>query len=284
MTTVHGIFGAFAAMLARLPMTLDQFQVIAARVGVILLICFVALIAVRGLATRIERGDGGSPEDTLREQRGRTAAHIILSFGRAVIIVAGVLMILSIFVDIGPLLAGAGIVGLAISFGSQSIVRDFVTGFFLLLEDQFALGEHVRIGNFEGIVERVTLRVVHLRDPDGALHIVSNGEIKQVSNFTRAWGRAVVDVELPVHGDVDRAIKLLERVGAELFADDRWRPALLEKPYVTGIERLGEASVTLRIVAKTGPRQREGVARELRRRVKNAVDGARLRAPLSAAQ
>ena len=250
------------------------------RITVIVALAVAATLAARGLAHRIEsRADPADSEaDTLREQRGRRVAHLIRVTANVVIFVVAAVMVLGLFVDVRPLLAGTGLIGLAVAFGAQTLVRDFVTGFFLLLENQLALGDHVRIGAFEGIVERMTLRVVYLRDPDGALHVIPNGEIKQVTNYTRAWARAVVDVEIPAQGDVDRAIKTLERVGAELFADDRWRPALLEKPYVTGIERLSQTTVTLRIVAKTGPRQRDGIAREMRRRAKNALDNAQARA------
>lgn len=246
----------------------------AMRIAVILLLAFIASLAARGLAQRIEAGaDPADTEiDTLREQRGRRVAHLIRISANVAIATVAIVMVLGLFIDVRPLLAGTGLVGLAVAFGAQTLVRDFVTGFFLILENQLALGDHVRIGAFEGVVERMTLRVVYLRDPDGALHVIPNGEIKQVTNLTRAWARAVVDIEISAQSDVDRAIKALERVGAELFADDRWRPALLEKPYVTGIERLNQTTVTLRIVAKTGPRQRDGIAREMRRRAKNALD------------
>ncbi len=255
-------------------------QSIAFRAAIIVVLAFIASYAARTLARRIESSADTSDGDvdTLREERGRRIASLIHATANVVIAVVAIVMLLGLFVDVRPLLAGTGIIGLAVAFGAQALVRDFVTGFFLLLENQLALGDHVRIGAWEGIVERMTLRVVYLRDPDGALHVIPNGEIKQLTNYTRTWARAVVDVEISAQSDVDRAIKALERVGAELFADDRWRPALLEKPYVTGIERLSQATVTLRIVAKTGPRQRDGVAREMRRRAKNALDNAQARA------
>ena len=261
-------------------------QAIALRVAIIVVLAFVASYAARALARKIESSaDPTDTEiDTLQEERGRRVASLIHATANVVISVVAIVMILGLFVDVRPLLAGTGLVGLALAFGAQALVRDFVTGFFLLLENQLALGDHVRIGSWEGIVERMTLRVVYLRDPDGALHVIPNGEIKQLTNYTRTWARAVVDVEISADSDVDRAIKALERVGAELFADDRWRPALLEKPYVTGIERLSQTTVTLRIVAKTGPRQRDGIAREMRRRAKNALDSAQPRSATGAAR
>ena len=119
------------------------------------------------------------------------------NLGRAILTIVGVLMVLNqLGFNISPLLASAGVVGLAISFGSQSLVRDFVTGFFLQLEHQFALGDVIRIGTTEGTVENITLRLVYLRDSNGALHIIPNGQIAQVTNLTRSWGRVAVDVEV----------------------------------------------------------------------------------------
>ena len=150
-------------------------------------------------------------------------------------------------------------------------MRDFVTGFFLQLEHQFALGDVIRIGTVEGTVENVTLRLVYLRDGRGALHIIPNGQILQVTNLTRAWGNIVVDVDVP-WTQADLAEAAVTRAGTQFGEDPAWADALLASPRLTGIENLGATTVTLRIVARVDPYRRDDVARELRRRVKAALD------------
>jgi len=185
-----------------------------------------------------------------------------------------VLMVLNqLDFNISPLLASAGVVGLAISFGSQSLVRDYVTGFFLQLEHQFALGDVVRIGTAEGTVENITLRLVYVRDGSGGLHMIPNGQINQVVNLTRSWGRVSQDVDVAWR-DSDRATEALRRAASALAGDKAFTDALLDPPRVTGIEKLSGASVTLRTVARVDPYRRDDVARDLRRRIKEELDRA----------
>jgi len=243
--------------------------------GVVISI-FAAWLFIRFVSNRIEHwGDDAQPGmRSAREQRARTAAKLVRNFGRAVLIVVGALMVLNqLDFNISPLLASAGVVGLAISFGSQSLVRDYVTGFFLQLEHQFALGDVVRIGTAEGTVENITLRLVYLRDGNGGLHMIPNGQINQVVNLTRSWGRVFQDVEVAWR-DSDRAADALRRAASSLADDKAWNDALLDPPRVTGIEKLAGASVTLRTVARVDPYRRDDVARELRRRIKEELDRA----------
>jgi small-conductance mechanosensitive channel len=242
----------------------------------VLLSVLAAWLIIRLVARRIESwGDGGV--DGLRgarEQRARTAAKLVRSLGRAVLTVVGILMVLQqLDFNISPLLASAGVVGLAVSFGSQSLVRDYVTGFFLQLEHQFALGDVIRIGAVEGTVENITLRLVYLRDGTGALHIIPNGQIAQVTNLTRSWGRVAVDSEVAWR-DSDRALGAVQQAAEALGADAAWADALLDPPRVTGLERLGQGTVTIRTVARVDPYRRDDVARDLRRRIKDALDAA----------
>jgi moderate conductance mechanosensitive channel len=233
-------------------------------------------LLIRLIAQRIEKwGDDGRPEmHTAREQRAKTAAKLFRSVGRAVLVIVTVLLVLGqLGFNIGPLLASAGVVGLAVSFGSQSLVRDFVTGFFLQLEHQFALGDVVRIGAFEGTVENITLRLLYLRDASGALHIIPNGQITQVTNLTRAWGRVAVDVEVAWR-DADRAERAVTQAATGLGADPAWADALLDPPRVTGIEKIGGGAITLRTIARVDPYRRDDVARDLRLRIKRALDEA----------
>jgi len=237
---------------------------------------FVFWLLIRLIAQRIEKwGDDGRPEmHTAREQRAKTSAKLFRSVGRAVLVIVTVLLVLGqLGFNIGPLLASAGVVGLAVSFGSQSLVRDFVTGFFLQLEHQFALGDVVRIGAFEGTVENITLRLVYIRDASGALHIIPNGQITQVTNLTRAWGRVAVDVEVAWR-DVDRAERAVTQAAKGLGTDPAWADALLEPPRVLGIEKIGGGAVTLRTIARVDPYRRDDVARDLRLRIKRTLDEA----------
>ncbi len=246
--------------------------------GGVLVSLLVAWLIVRFISRRIERwGDDGEPGlNSAREQRARTSAKLFRSVCRAILTVVGVLMILNqLDFNIGPLLASAGVVGLAISFGSQSLVRDYVTGFFLQLENQFALGDNVKIGAVEGTVENITLRLVYVRDTSGALHIIPNGQIGQVSNLTRRWARVIVDVDIP-WADSDRATAAIRDAAEEMGRDPAWADAQLEPPRVIGIERLTAAIVTQRVVVRVDPFRRDEVARELRARVKRAVDAAHL--------
>jgi small-conductance mechanosensitive channel len=200
----------------------------------------------------------------------------VRNVGRAVLTVITILMVLNqLDFNISPLLASAGVVGLAISFGSQSLVRDYVTGFFLQLEHQFALGDIIRVGGVEGAVENITLRLVYLRDATGALHIIPNGQIAQVTNLTRSWGRVAVDVDV-AWVDVDRALAAAQKAAESLGTDLAWADALLDPPKVMGIEKLAGGVVTLRTVARVDPYRRDDVARELRTRIKRALDEARV--------
>jgi moderate conductance mechanosensitive channel len=242
----------------------------------VLLSIFAAWLLVRLVARRIEKWGQQEGEGMrgAREQRARTAANLVRSIGRVVLTVVAVLMVLNqLDFNIAPLLASAGVVGLAVSFGSQSLVRDYVTGFFLQLEHQFALGDVIRVGSAEGTVESITLRLVYLRDSSGAVHIIPNGTITQVTNLTRSWGRVSVDVEVPWK-DSDRALRAVAEAADFLANDPAWADALLDPPRVTGIEKIGPGVVTLRTVARVDPYRRDDVARDLRRRIKEALDGA----------
>jgi small conductance mechanosensitive channel len=244
--------------------------------GGVVISIFAAWLFIRFVSSRIEHwGDDAVPGmRSAREQRARTAAKLVRNVGRAVLVVVGTLMVLNqLDFNISPLLASAGVVGLAISFGSQSLVRDYVTGFFLQLEHQFALGDVVRIGSAEGTVENITLRLVYVRDGNGGLHMIPNGQINQVVNLTRSWGRVWQDVDVAWR-DGDRAAEALRRAASSLAGDKAWSDALLDPPQVTGIEKLSGAAVTLRTVARVDPYRRDDVARDLRRRIKEELDRA----------
>jgi small-conductance mechanosensitive channel len=235
-------------------------------------LCYWALILV---LRRIEQSMASSATGTItaQEQRTRTLISLLRSMGVVMIAVILVFMVLNALgVQLGPLLAGAGVLGLAVSFGAQSLVKDVISGLFMLFENQFGVGDVIRIEGVSGAVEKMTLRVVVLRDVHGAVHIVPNGQITKVSNLTRSWSRAVLDVAVAHKEDPDQVMAVLREVGEELYQDPDWKPLLVEPVQVPGIENLTDSAVTIRVMAKTLPLKQWDVARELRRRIKLRFD------------
>jgi small-conductance mechanosensitive channel len=203
-----------------------------------------------------------------RVQRAETVGALLASVASFGIWTLAGLMAL------GPLIAGAGIVGVAIGFGSQNLVRDFISGIFMLMEDQYGVGDVVDAGPATGTVEGVGLRTTRLRDVSGTLWHIPNGEIRRVGNRSQGWARALVDVELAYSTDLDDATGTIERVGHELYAEEQWAPKILEQPEVWGVEELGPDGIRVRLGAKTRPLEQWKVARELRARLKVAFDQA----------
>ncbi len=245
----------------------------AVHVVAIWVLAWLAIRIIRLAAARIEAAvdDGDNAIVTLREKRGKTISQLLRSVGRAVVVTVAILLTFNVFVDIGPVLAGAGILGLAISFGAQSLVRDIISGFFILVENQFAIGDVIEAGGKSGVVEKMTLRVVTLRDLEGTVHVVPNGEIKTVSNKTRGWSRAVVDVAIPYSEDVDRAIAIVTDEARSLPGDEEIAALLDGVPEVWGVESLSDTSATIRMVVRTQPGSNAGVAREFRRRIRKRL-------------
>jgi len=252
-----------------------------ARVLGIWLLAWLAYRLVRLAARRIEIAvdDGDDSVTTLRERRGKTISQLLRSVGRVVVFSIALLLTFNVFIDIGPILAGAGILGLAVSFGAQSLVKDVISGFFILFENQFAIGDVIEVAGKSGLVEKMTLRVVQLRDAEGAMHVVPNGEIKVVSNLTRGWSRAVVDVGVPYDENVDRALEVLRDEAAQFSTDKTWGAQLDGPVEVLGVESLGDSSVVLRTMLRTQPGSQWNVAREFRRRIKNRFDRENLEIP-----
>src|SRR3954449_1794343 len=209
--------------------------------------------------------DGDDSVTTLREKRGRTISQLLRSVGRVVIITMAVLLTFNVFINIAPILAGAGILGLAISFGAQSLVRDIISGFFILMENQFAVGDVIEAAGKNGVVEKMTLRVVVLRDLEGTRHVIPNGQLTVVSNKTRDWARAVVDVSIPYSEDVDRIISVVRDETAQFSTDPKWCLQLDGAVEVLGVESMTDNAVVIRTLLKTQPGSQWNVAREFRR-------------------
>jgi len=240
----------------------------------VLVLAYAGFRVLKLVTGRIEKAvvDGDPTTLSEREQRGKTLAQLLNSVGGVAIGVGAGLTVLNFFIQIAPLLAGVGVAGLAISFGAQSLVKDVISGFFILLENQFGVGDIVKVNGVGGVVERMTMRVVMLRDVHGVLHVVPNGSISLVSNMTRGWARAIVDIGVAYKGNVDDVIRVMREVAAELWRDTEWKELLFEEPGVWGVEQLADSSVNIRLVAMTHPGKQWGVGRELRRRLKNRFD------------
>jgi small-conductance mechanosensitive channel len=209
----------------------------------------------------------------LHEQHVRTLAGLMYSAGTALIIVGAILTALPEFgFSVTPIAAAAGLASLAFGFGAQHLVRDIINGIFITIEDQFVVGEIVRIGTVVGRVEHLTLRRTVVRDFQGAVVSVPNGDISQVANLSRDWGQVFVDISIPPEASSDAALAALERVCAELRADASWSPVLVDGPRALGVESLGPAGATLRLQLRTVPGRQDDAARELRRRIQNRFD------------
>ena len=200
---------------------------------------------------------------------GNTLRHTLL----IVISFIGLLMILGeLGIQLGPLLATAGIGALAIGFGAQSLVKDVISGFFIILENQYRIGDAIEAAGVSGLVESVSLRRTVLRDLEGKVHTIPNSEIKIVSNLSKEWARSVLDVGISYREDVDHVIDLLEQIGRELAAEEPWKSAILEPLQIFGVERFEDSQLVIRMVVKTVPLKQWEVGRELRKRIKNRFD------------
>ncbi|MFI5089620.1 MAG: mechanosensitive ion channel family protein [Terriglobales bacterium] len=239
----------------------------------ILVVLVVAIILVRLLKLTTSRLARLSHRErlpsALRAQQLRTLAGVLNSVGAAVIVFIAAMQILPLLgINMGPLLASAGVAGLAIGFGAQTLVHDVINGFFILMENQYDIGDVVRIGGVAGVVESMTLRRTTLRDETGAVHTVPNSEIKIVSNLTRDWAQVALHVAVDYRESSDRILELLKQVGNELRTDPDYAALLVADPQVPGIERVAGGEVDYLMLIKTRPGQQYAVSRELRRRIK----------------
>lgn len=246
----------------------------AVRIVGIWVLAWLALALVRLVAARIEAAvnDQDDSYTTAREKRGRTISLLVRGVGRVVVFVGAVLLTLNIFMNIAPILGATAILGLAVSFGAQSLVKDVITGFFMLLEDQFGVGDVIEAAGKSGSVESLSLRVVKLRGLDGTLHIIPNGEITSVSNMTRGWSRAVLEIGVSYDADLDKALAAF-RDEARIFSERPEWQAKLDAPLeVPGIEKLAADSVVIRVLARTRPGLQWEVARAFRLAIKKRLD------------
>jgi len=208
-----------------------------------------------------------------RAQQLQTLAAVINSIGTFVILFVATLQILPLLgLSLGPVLASAGIAGLAIGFGAQTLVRDFINGFFVLLEDQYNIGDTVRLAGVKGTVENMTLRRTELRDDDGTVHIIPNSQVQIVSNMTRDWTQVALHVSVAYSEPTDKIITLLKQAGDDIGHDPACEQDILADVQVPGIERVANGEAEYLVLVKTKPNRQYAVSRELRRRIKEIFE------------
>jgi len=234
-------------------------------------------ILIRRSKSRFTSGEKATVEAT---KRAETLSGLIETTLRVTVLIAALLMVLKeVGIDIGPLLAGAGIVGLAVGFGAQSLVKDIISGFFMLLENHMNVGDVVEIAGKAGLVESMNLRITVIRDFEGKVHIVPNGEITTVTNFTKEYSRALIEIGVAYKEDVDRVIEVLKEIGEEMRQDEVFGQKILEPMEVIGLDSFGSSSINIKVRFKTRPIEQWNTAREYRRRVKRRFDKENIEIP-----
>jgi moderate conductance mechanosensitive channel len=226
----------------------------------------------------IARATGADHER--HRQRTLTMGSLLRSIVTLVVGLITILTVMDIFtVPLAPLLASAGVGGVALGFGAQSLVKDFLSGIFMILEDQYGVGDVIDSGTVTGTVEEVSLRVTRLRDGQGVVWYVRNGEIIRIGNKSQGWSTAVVDIAVAYSESLERVIPLIREVVHEIDQSPDWEDQLLEEPHVVGVESITGSVVTIRVVAKTASEQQYAISREIRERVKAAFDANDIKAP-----
>ena len=245
------------------------------RILIILVACVVIyrliLLIVGRIRKAVEDDDPDSQSEV--EKRAETLGRIIQQVSSVLLAaVAGMLIMNELGFEIGPLIAGAGIAGLAVGFGAPNLVRDVITGFFILLENQIRVGDVVEIAGKSGLVEEMNLRTTVLRDLEGSVHVIPNGSVDTVTNRTREWSRALLDVGVAYKENVDEVMQVLEEIGKTIEEDSEYRRHILEPLTILGVNDFADSAVMIRIMFKTRPLKQWEIGRELRRRIKNRFD------------
>jgi small conductance mechanosensitive channel len=232
-------------------------------------------------SSRVLAGAAGAFVSERRGQRAETVGSVLRSVATFVIFgMAFVTVLDKLGIPIGPLLASAGVAGVALGFGAQSLVRDFLSGIFMILEDQYGVGDLIDTGEAVGTVEEMSLRLTRLRDGSGVVWYVRNGEILRVGNHSQGWSTAIVDVAVDYHEDIPRVQSVIREVADAMAEDDDWVEKIVDDPVVAGVESVTGNAVTIRVVVKCKVNEHLGVQRELRERIKAAFDRESIRVPV----
>ena len=252
--------------------------IVTLKVGVVLLLGYIGIRFIRLGVQQLERviilaSDTKDQQSGTALKRAATLTGILKTI--AVTAIWAIVIIESlqlVGLDIAPILAGAGILGLAVGFGAQNLVRDLISGFFIILEDQIRLGDVAVINGTGGLVETITFRTISLRDFSGVVHIFPNGGINSLSNMSKEWSAFVLDMGVAYHEDTDRVVEVMKTVGEELRQDRQFGPMMIEPIEVVGVDNFADSAVTIRARIKTKPLEQWNVGREYRRRLKKAFD------------
>jgi small conductance mechanosensitive channel len=246
------------------------------RIALITILSLIVIVVVgetvpRVVVSTLTRRTGETDEEI--RKRGATLSRVLVGTGQIAVLLIAVFMLLSeLQINIAPILAGVGVAGIAIGFGAQSLVKDIVAGLFIILENQYRVGDVVRIADVAGLVEDINLRRTVLRDLDGIVHVVPNGETRVASNFTKEWSRVNMNVTVAYGEDLDHVISVINRVGKELAEDSQWAPHILTPPQALRVDNLGNSGIEIKILGDTKPIRQWDVVGELRRRLKKAFD------------
>ncbi|MCS7222559.1 MAG: mechanosensitive ion channel family protein [Anaerolineae bacterium] len=252
-----------------------QLASVVLRLGLIGLLAFLAWRGVQWAACQAVRRLEGPGTTAEQLDRLKTLVYVGRSVGYALILlIAGLMALQSLGINIAPLLAGAGVAGLALSLGAQTLIRDFIGGILILAENQFTIGDTIQVGTVTGSVERITLRATYLRDAEGRLYVVPNGDIRLVSNLTVGWARAVVDLSVDYRVDMDQVLHTLESAAQTVQEDPTIQASLLEAPQVVAWVGLKDRAVQVQLMAKTRPGQQWTVAMALRKYAVEALRAA----------
>ncbi len=223
---------------------------------------------------------GAGPDVERRRQRALTLGSLLRSISAFAVAVIAILTIMAeLGLPLGPLLASAGVGGVALGFGAQSLVKDFLSGIFMVIEDQYGVGDVIDTGEAIGTVEEVTLRITRLRDAAGVVWFIRNGEIVRIGNKSQGWAAAYIDVPVSYDESPEEVIPLLEDVVTTMYAEEDWADKLIERPTVAGVESVSGGVMTIRIIAKCTPGDQFEIARVVRKRAKAELDEAGIRGP-----
>ncbi len=248
-----------------------EFAAPALRIFGTLLLAFIFIRLLKSFTNRLVQKAGAEAANRaarMREQQTQTFAGVLYSGGVVIVIAIAILMALSeLRFDIRPIAAAAGLASLALGIGAQGMVRDFINGFFIVFEDQFVVGDTVRIGDVTGRVEHITLRRTVIRDMFGAIITMPNGQIQQVANLSRDWSQVFLGVKIAPDCPLEPPLAVLDRVAAAFRADAAWSAALVDGPRVLGVDSVGSGGANLLVQVRTAPTRQDDVARELRRRI-----------------
>jgi moderate conductance mechanosensitive channel len=232
------------------------------------------------LLSKNKEEEENATEKLENEKRIITLMGIVKRLGKLVIWAIFIMVLLrQLGIDIAPILAGAGIVGLAVGFGAQELVRDFISGFFMLMEDQIRRGDYAMINGVDGMVEKIELRTITLRDMTGTVHIIQNGKINSLANMTKEWSAIVLEIGVAYKEDVDKVIKVMREVGEELASDSALKDQIIEPVEILGLDKFAESAIVIKARIKTVPLSQWAIGREYRKRLKYAFDENKISIP-----